>query len=276
MSNGFAAYGFMSWFRRGIATGLTTPDGAALGQPRVSLPVQVSVSGAPTGAAPVAVNGLCLYGPGELSRLDSSTIARVWPLPGTLDAESNYCPIIELVPADIPWQYTPAAPEATFNRLRPWLCLVALEDSEGTVVQQADGTGVVTINSDTPLPKLSQAWAWAHVQVAGTKSLNPSTPADVAAVRDAVANHPGQLVARLICPRRLNASTHYTVCLVPVFARGMQAGLGTPPPDTVDGLAPSWSDQDAPARSSVMTLPVYRQLAVQHLGLRRLRISDGS
>src|SRR5207253_6684199 len=107
---------------------------------RVSLPVQVSVSG--TTAGTVAVSGLSLYGPGDITRLDSSTIARVWPLPGTLDAESNYCPFVELVPADLPWGYTPAAPETTttHHRLRPWLCLIALEDSEGKVVQQSDGS----------------------------------------------------------------------------------------------------------------------------------------
>jgi hypothetical protein len=250
-----AAYGFMSWLRRGIATGLTTPDAASLGQPRVSLPLQVSVSGGTGGT--VAVNGLYLYGPGEITRLDSSTIAKEWPLPGTLDAESNYCPTIELVPADLPWTYTPAAPETTHDRLRPWLCLLALEDSEGTVVQQSDGSQIVTVGADTPLPKLSQAWAWAHVQVAGTKSLDPSKAADIATLRDALANHPGQLVARLICPRRLSPSTHYTMCLVPVFARGAQAGLGAPPANTVDGLAPSWSDQDAPARAGELQLPVY-------------------
>jgi hypothetical protein len=250
-----AAYGFMSWLRRGIATGLTSPDAASLGQSRVSLPLQVSVSSAT--AETVAVNGLYLYGPGEITRLDSSTIARVWPLPETLDAESNYCPFIELVPADLPWTYTPAAPETAHERLRPWLCLVALEDSEGKVVQQSDGSRIVTIGADTPLPKLSQAWAWAHVQVAGVKSLDPSKAADIATLRDAIANDPGQVVARLICPRRLDRSTHYTVCLVPVFARGVQAGLGSPPDDTVDGLAQSWSDQDAPQRASELQLPVY-------------------
>jgi hypothetical protein len=209
------------------------------------------------GTGPVAVNGLHLYGPGEITRLDSSTIARAWPLPNTLDAESNYCPFIELVPADLPWAYTPAAPETAHNRLRPWLCLVALADSEGQVVQQSDGSRIVTIGADTPLPKLSQSWAWAHVQVAGIKSLDPSSAADVATLRDAIANQPGQLVARLICPRRLAPSTHYTMCLVPVFARGAQAALGTPPADTVDGLAPSWSDQDAPTRAAELQLPVF-------------------
>ena len=126
MSDGFASYSFLSWLRRGLATGLTAPDGAVLGQSHVPLPIQVSVTGAPSGAGLIAVGGIVLHGPGEVTGLDSRAVARVWPQPNTSDAEPNYFPLIEFVPADLPWQYTPAAPETTFGRLRPWFCLSLL------------------------------------------------------------------------------------------------------------------------------------------------------
>jgi hypothetical protein len=199
----------------------------------------------------VAVSGLFLYGPGEVAGLDTSVIARVWPLPGTTDAESNYFPIIELVPPDLPWKYTPSAPDS-LQRLRPWICLLALLDSEYKIEKLASGMQVLNINPDTPLPKLGQAWAWAHVQVPGSKNLSSTNSTDVATLQSAK-----NLVGRLICPRRLDASSHYTVFLVPVFARGVQSGLGTPPDDSVDGLAPAWSDQDAPSRAGAIRIPVY-------------------
>jgi hypothetical protein len=256
MSDGFGSYGFVSWVRRGMGATLTTPDAASLGQPRVALPIQVSVTGAPASTGPVVVNGLFMYGPGEVSGLNASALPRIWPPPGATDVESNYFPIVEIVPADLPWQYTPSAPDATYNRLRPWLCLIVLEDSEFDLPKDKSQS-TVTVHADTPLPKLSQAWAWAHVQIAGYKNLAPTNLADLQTVQDQLTNHPENLVARLICPRRLKDSTHYSAFLVPVFARGVQAGLGTPPDDSVDGLAPSWSDQDAPSRSNPLTLPVY-------------------
>jgi hypothetical protein len=252
MSNGSATFGFLSWLRQGIGTGLTTPDAAALGGPRVALPLGVTVSGVLANEPPVNVNGISLYGPGEIANLDTSAIARLWPLQGTLDAESNYFPIMELVPPDLPWKYTPSAPDTKYQRLRPWMCLLALEDSEYTLEKLSTGMQVLDIGKDTPLPMLSQAWAWAHVQIPGSKTLSSANNADVATVKSA-----NNMVARLICPRRLNASTHYTVFLVPVFARGVQAGLGTPPDDSVDGLAPAWSDADAPSRAGVLRTPAY-------------------
>jgi hypothetical protein len=259
MSDGFGSYGFLSWLRRGIATGLTTPDPAplALGQARISLPITVTVSGAPPIDNPVTVSGLYLYGPGEVTGIDTRTVARVWPQPNTSDAETNYFPLIELVPADLPWQYTPSAPETAHRRLRPWFCLIVLKDDEYTLDRQANGAPVLTVKPKTPLPKLSQAWAWAHVQVAGGKSLNGANPTDVTTVQDMLANHPENLVARLLCPRRLDALTRYSAFVVPTFARGALAGIGQPPSDTVDALLQSWSDTDAPSLPAPLQLPVY-------------------
>jgi hypothetical protein len=256
MSDGLGSYGFLSLVRRGMGAALTTPDAAILGNPRVALPVQVSVTGAPAATAQVSVGGLLMYGPGEISGLNGTALARIWPVPGATDVESNYFPIVEIVPADLPWQYTASGPDATYNRLRPWLCLIALEDTEFDL-QKGKSPPTVTVHPDAPLPKLSQAWAWAHVQVAGHKSLAPGNAADAQTLRDQLTNHPENLVARLICPRRLKDSTHYTVSLVPVFARGVQAGMGSLPSDSVDGLAPSWSDADAPSRHDPLMLPAY-------------------
>jgi hypothetical protein len=258
MSDDFGSYGYLSWLRRGVATGLTTPDGAApLGQPRVALAMQVSVAGAPPGDGPVAVSGLALYGPGDVTGFDARAVARTWPQPDTGDAEPNYFPLIEVVPADLPWMYTPAAPEPGHGRLRPWFCLIALRDDEYQLDRGPNGAPYVRVNANAPLPLLTQAWAWAHVQVAGHKSLDGSSATDLATLQDLLVNSPETLVPRLLCPRRLDARTHYTAFVVPTFLRGVQAGLGQPPADSVDGLAPAWADSDAPSRAGTLDLPVY-------------------
>jgi hypothetical protein len=144
---------------------------------------------------------------GEVSGLNSSALARIWPPPGATDVESNYFPIVEIVPADLPWQYTSSAPDATYNRLRPWLCLIVLEDTEFDLPKDKSPP-TVTVHPNAPLPKLSQAWSWAHGQIAGYKSLASGNAADLQTLQDQLTNHSENLVARLICPRRLKDSPH--------------------------------------------------------------------
>ena len=219
-----AALRFLSWMRRGLAR---------------------AVTGTGTVEVSVAVNGEALShtirvrGPGDVAGLASRQVLRTDPPDGTVDFEPNYFAAVELASPDLPWMFTPAAPAA--NKLTPWLVLVVVREAEGVTLVDGVLSIVSPAVASAELPDLAEAWAWAHVQSA------VEIAGDVGAV---LAATPEALVARLLCPRRLDASTWYRACVVPGYAQGVRAGLG----ETVDpaDLSPAWTSTTAS-----VTLPVY-------------------
>jgi hypothetical protein len=252
VTSDLGTFAFLPWLRRGVATQITRANDSPTpvpAQPRGTIEVTVPFG---PGNRTATARGLALLGPGEVVGLDPSVIVRVWPKDGTTDVESNYFPLLELGQPDLPWRYTPARADLR-DRLRPWCCLVAVADDPGELVA-FDPAGpdrqlaVATLATTTPLPKLAQSWAWAHVEVAGVKAPN------LAQVTTMLATQPSRLVARLLCPRRLNEDTWYRVLLVPAFRRGVLAGLGEAVPADLDGMAPAWPDGQ---RDRPLELPVY-------------------
>lgn len=257
MSNGFGTYNFYSWLRRGIAMGISRQDGpaGASDSTHAVLELAVQVNEAPEGEKMVRVKDLALAGPGEISGLLPQAIHSTWPQPDIYDVESNYFPMLVLQQPDLPWRYTPAAPDGA-GRLQPWLCLIALKDDEHSLKEAEASTNKpalpqVIVSARAPLPKLSQAWAWAHVQVSAQ-----GQTLDKPALLSILNAQPDRAVARVLCPRRLEARTAYTVFLVPVFARGRLIGLGQDP-GKVGALVTSWNDDQANKRSVELALPVY-------------------
>jgi len=113
------------------------------------------------------------------------------------------------------------------NRLRPWLVLLVVADTEVTI-QSPSATNPLpkaTIQP-TALPKASQAWAWCHVQ------LNGAELTEAAAIEAAIAANASRGLgsSRLYSPRFLDKNTAYTALLVPLYKRGALAGLGDGPP----------------------------------------------
>jgi hypothetical protein len=250
MSAPTAAHVFLPWLRRGLANSLAREDdsGPAAPHARASLTVDFNNR---TLSSTVS---LTLAGPGEVAGLDPRAAIRVWPRPGVQDAEPNYFPLIEFDQADLPWRYTPAR-ATTADRLRPWLCLVVLRNDEIESLTTGTTGGrlpIVTVKSAASLPRLDQAWAWAHAQVSGGKSISP---AELAAV---IKTAPERVTARLLCPRRLDPRVEYTAFLVPAYERGRLAGVGRDVPDAVDGLTPAWADG-----AVQVALPVYYQWRFQ-------------
>ncbi|MGN6106368.1 MAG: hypothetical protein ACTHU0_14770 [Kofleriaceae bacterium] len=243
-----AAFRFLSWVRRGAATQIQTPDTAA-GATRTSIPVELTFNA----GAHVASVELALQGPGDVIAFEPRAVVRAWPPPGTLDAEPNYFPLVELDQVDLPWRYTPRAAHST-GRLRPWLALIVLRDDEFAYEGPRTDRplGKITIADRTPMPPIDQAWAWAHVQISGD---------DGTSLSDALAQ-PGRCVARLLAARRLDPSTKYWAVLVPIFEVGRRAGLrialdpegGGELPAT---LAPAWSISADGKLAGPVELPVY-------------------
>jgi hypothetical protein len=241
-----ATYAFLPWLRRGIAREIERRDGAMTGEPRASVPITIGLDA--SGDRRDVTADIELFGPGEVAALDPRTIIRTVPKPDEDDAEPNYFPAVEFDQPDLPWRFTPAREDAARTRLRPWLALAILmqDEIEAEAPAQGDGTlQAITVTSAAALPRLSQSWAWAHVQVDG---FDPASET----LDGVVTGEPRRVRSRLMAPRRLAPRTHYRAFLVPVFERGRRAGLLEALDDTVDALTPAWADD-----ASHIRLPVY-------------------
>lgn len=242
MSQSGAAIRFLSWARRGAASHVDIADMVVPAPARVEVPVELRFNS----GVHVAALSLELLGPGDVVALDARALVRVWPPPETRDAEPNYFPLVELDQVDLPWRFTPRGANA-IGRVRPWLCLIVVREDEVTY-QPPTGNracGKATLVVGTPMPRVEQSWAWAHVQISGDDD------APSAAV---ITEEPARAVARLLCPRRLDTSTTYWAMLVPTFEVGRRAGLGLELGSSIDALDPAWAGD---VLADQLELPVY-------------------
>ncbi len=239
---------FLPWLRVGLAAHIDTVavDGLA---PHDTATATVGVLLHATGAdgaerrADVPSPPVRLRGPGDVVGIAAAEVVRCEPSAGTFDAEPNYFAHIEFASPDLPWRYTPAAPDGR-GRLQPWLVLVVVQDRPGVQLQDRGPLARPVLHIDSAgaeLPDPSQCWAWAHVQ-----SDVAVQPGDVAA---ALRDHPEAFRSRLMCPRRLASDTPWIACVVPVFEAGRRAALGEAV--GVD-MGPAWAPGDSDVR-----LPVY-------------------
>ena len=245
MSDGLGKYTFLPWLRQGISTQLGQTDGAAV-TGHANVQATVSIGGGPE-SAPVTV-AIDLLGPGDVKTFDLRAISRVWPKENVFEVEPNYFPLLELFPADIAWRYTPAKASPQ-DRLRPWLGLMVLRDDE---IDTLDGPTsarpltALTTKANAPLPRVDQLWAWAHVQVDAADQI------DVPTLQNLIDNASHRVVARLLCPRRLDQKTAYTAFLVPTLEGARQSALGLTAPASLDVAQPAWANDGSP-----VTLPVF-------------------
>ncbi len=213
------------------------------------------IPSAATIAASVTVNGkpiprtLTLRGPGHVVGIEANEILRVEPADGATNFEPNYFPHVELASADLPWRFTPLAPNG--QSLRPWLVLVVVRRRPGISITARPGGLLpvleITAEADarTELPDLARSASWAFVQ--HTVDANDAA----AAVEQQFVADPSRFVARLICPRKLAPNTSYIAALVPAFDAGKNAGLGASGHDPAT-LQDAWTPS-----SSSATLPIY-------------------
>lgn len=238
-------YHFLAWARRGIGAAITNPDNNGSLPARAQVDVQLSLSvqqGGSTNVIQPGARTVELFGPGDMIGLVQNHIIRTEPRDLTVNFEPNYLCGIEFDGPDLPWLLTPAAPNG--DRLRPWLALIALKPDEFSVPSVSPvPLPVIDVLNVKVLPDLSDSWNWAHVQVSGDSTLT-----------DAMASAPGNVISRLLCPRRLDPETHYTVFLVSAFDIGRQKGIGLDVSAIVTA-DPAWTSQTA----APLRLPVYYQ-----------------
>jgi hypothetical protein len=240
-----AKYRFFSWFRAGAAAAITAPDGPSL-PARAQIGVDLSIDDGHGAHVDVA-----LLGPGDVRSLDARAVARTVPPAGTASFEPGHLPAIELRRADLPWAMTPAR-AGDHDRLRPWICLVAVRRQDGVSLDldPKRNAHVLTIQGPASpsdeLPDLAESWAWAHAQIVGSAG---------ASLRDVSAQSPERALARLLCPTPLRPASRYLACVVPTFAIGRKAGVGEPITDADwSKLDPAWVR--GPDLKSIK-LPVY-------------------
>lgn len=240
-------YRFLPWLRQGAATLIDRSDD--LGADAAAIfrsEARLRVSG-DTIRVPIQ-----LFGPGEVVGLAPTAIARREPSPGAVGFEPNYFPAIEFRDADLPWRFTPTR-SGVKDRLRPWLCLICLEQREGVGVRANPNAPLGVVAAPlVELPELTEASHWAHIQATGP--FPPGQAGDPEQLASFLRANPGKAVARLLCPRRLRPNSGYLVCLVPTFEVGRRAGLGEPFDQEALGLTPAWNLQQA---GGEVVLPVY-------------------
>ncbi len=237
-SKPLGTYSFLSYLRIGLANKITQSDLDPV-QLRASFDVGLSIEGQPVSGSTLLTQPITkpvqLYGPGDIVGIESRAIFKTEPLNWITNFESNYLPYIDFYEEDFPWRYTPARADEGKHRLRPWIALVALEESEFKDGQNLQAKPLPFIEVDSAADKFppdDQLWAWAHVHV----------NADLAATEDEISStNMGSVLpkldntlkgnadvaySRLLCPRKLKPNTAYHAFLIPTFETGRRAGLG--------------------------------------------------
>jgi hypothetical protein len=255
-----SSYSFLPWLRRGLANQIKADDFDANVKLRASVTVSLEARGQKIGGGgddSVFVDQpIALYGPGDITGIDRRAIIRTEPRDWNTNFEPNYCAAIEFYDEDMPWRYTPAAPGAS-GRLRPWISLVVLSESEFTDGRDVRGKPLpyVEVSDVTVFPKADELWAWAHVHVNRSLAANEDehVSSDMAAViprlQALIQENADLAYSRIISPRRLASKTGYHAFLMPSFEAGRRAGLGLELGD-VAATASAWEEPGRPAPTS--------------------------
>jgi len=244
-------YVFLPWLRRGLANKIVETDpltDAPASAPNASVKVGVKVM-ADDKAQQTVQHDVVLLGPGDISGMERNAVVKTEPRRGVANFEPNYFPYIEFYEEDFPWRYTPAK-AANDLRLRPWLALVVLEESEfeRKKISSGNNNQVVFIRGgaqSTVFPPADQTWAWAHVQINDEAlDLSDGTKRD-SRIGESLTKNANLGSSRLLCPRRLHPNTHYYAFLIPAFEKGRVAGLGGQK-DKIDAAGrfePAWGNE---------------------------------
>jgi hypothetical protein len=246
-------YSFLPWLRSGVANSITQADGDPGVTVRASMPLDVTLTGTRldgSADSQVVHRNVSLYGPGDIIGIDSKAIVKVDPRNWITNFESNYLPYVDFYDEDFPWRYTPAAADGGRHRLRPWIALVVLADSEFTDGKNVQGKPLpyfdlaTGANAATLFPAPSELWAWAHVHVNLDLSNNgdESMPAVLQKLQQTIAANPDLAYSRLLCPRALEPDKGYHAFIVPSFESGRLAGLGLDVPDATVATASAWDN----------------------------------
>lgn len=254
--NPLARYYFAPAMREGLAAYITPETAASTERERAIVDARLfpSVNDKEVPEKKVVMH-VGLFGPGDVLGFDPLVVTRTDPRPNVWDYEPNYMPLVEFSEPDLPWRFTPEVAVANASgKLKPWITLIVLKDDEidGIDERLADDEGTaglpikwVNVKHKSSLPNLDYAWLWAHVHVTDAADLGATQEALQTTIRDRLTadpkTHESHIVARLVCPRRLEPQTHYTAFVVPTYRTGLiAAGLEAPLAAGDSALLPAW------------------------------------
>ncbi|ANB04417.1 hypothetical protein SAM40697_0455 [Streptomyces ambofaciens] len=193
---------------------------------------------------------LALVGPGDVLGFDRATVLREEPGAGTPDAPENLLAGVELAHADLPWLLSPAmAPAHLPPTPQPWITLIVLADDEAAPPRPAHPLPVLTAPV-AALPRLTERWAWAHVEARLPDTVTEAESARRLVEQGARDHSPG-VVARLLCPRRLAPDRGWIAAVVPATAAGRDVGL------RAASVGAATDDAWPVAGTGTVDLPVY-------------------
>jgi hypothetical protein len=266
MSRALGTYSFLPWLRQGLANQIQAADFDPAVKLRAQISVQLELRGdnLTEGSQTVPINRqVALFGPGDIVGIDQRAIVRVEPRNWITSFEPNYLPQIEFYDEDFPWRYTPAAPDLVKSRLRPWITLLVLKETEFT-----DGKNIkdkplpyIDVSDLNVFPRADELWAWAHVHVNQSIAANDAefVSKDMNAVipklEEVLRRNPDLAYSRLVCPRRLEENTPYHAFVIPVFESGRRAGLNL----ELGDIPATMSAWDTAPRPEGQSFPYYHR-----------------
>jgi hypothetical protein len=266
MTRPLGTYSFLPWLRLGLANQITAADFDPAVKLRAQVSVQLELRGEnlTEGVRTEPVNRqVALFGPGDIVGIDRKAIVRIEPRNWITNFEPNYLPQIEFYDEDFPWRYTPAAPDLVKSRLRPWIILLVLKETEFT-----DGRNIkdkplpyIDVNDLNVFPRPDELWAWAHVHVNQSLAANEGefVSKDMNAVipklEEALRRNPDLAYSRLVCPRKLEENTPYHAFVIPVFESGRRAGLNL----ELGDIPATMSAWDTAPRPEGQSFPYYHR-----------------
>ena len=236
-------YSFLPWLRQGIANTIASADSDPSVKTRARACTSSCSSPAIRSAAATELTAplpqdIALYGPGDIVGIDARAIVRTDPRPWITNFESNYLAAVEFYDEDFPVAlHAGGARTARGCKLRPWLTLIVLQETEFSE-DQGVGRGRCRASRSrnrAALPPADELWAWAHVHfnqsLAGSDAehVSPDMGAVLPRVQAIIGQNPDLAYSRLVCPRRLDDNTGYHAFVVPTFETGRLAGLGKDP-----------------------------------------------
>lgn len=235
MSNSIATYSFLPWLRQGISNKI---NGSSTGA-RATIPVKLKISGQAVSGSNLEkslTRNIELYGPGDIIGIDKKAIVKNEPRHWMTNFESNYMPYIEFYDEDFPWRYSPSPVDK--DRLKPWLALVVLKESEfidGKNTQNKPLPYIDVATTNNIFQPFEQLWAWAHVHVNDSvitdskKTISANESDTIKNLKGILKKNPDLAYSRIMCPRKLEPNTGYHAFLIPAFETGRLAGLGLDP-----------------------------------------------
>lgn len=202
---------FVPWNRSGMY-GLTTGATSGGGRLRGEIVLTATVRGTATSRQGTAAFEIA--GPGDVQGLLAGAVRRMVPPPLTTDAETPLMVHAEVADIDLPWRFTPQ--QANGRVLRPWIVLVVCAESE---IQLVGGNQAVLNQPALAAHDLSLSARWAHIQIDLTQGIDDDELAGLTTqqLKDRIAQNGGTPIARLVCPRSMEANTPYVAVVVPAF-----------------------------------------------------------